>query len=151
MARLKVVDISNAIKRYRGNLSAVARSLGTSRQAIYYRVGQSPKLQAELEEARETMLDEAENVLYEQVEGAQPWAVQFFLKTQGYKRGYVERREITGADGKEITIRYVNDWRDQAAESAPGSENGSVKQGATSLAGSRASVAEEHSGSGAGG
>jgi hypothetical protein len=36
-----------------------------------------------------------------------PAAIIFFLKTQGKSRGYVERQEVTGADGKklfEVTI-----------------------------------------------
>ena len=33
------------------------------------------------------------------------WAVCFFLKTKGKKRGYVERIEQTGADGGDLTIK----------------------------------------------
>ena len=57
------------------------------------------------------MLDNAESILYKKVlEGSTP-ELLFFLKTQGKRRGYVERSEVTGAEGGPLTIEYVNDWR----------------------------------------
>jgi hypothetical protein len=41
----------------------------------------------------------------------EPWAVAMVLKTIGKSRGYVERQEVTGADGGKVQIEYVNDWR----------------------------------------
>jgi hypothetical protein len=38
-------------------------------------------------------------------------AIIFYLKTQAKDRGYVERQELTGADGGKLQVEYVNDWR----------------------------------------
>ena len=67
-----------------------------------------PTVQDALEDAREAMLDEAENVLYDRVLDGNTAELIFFLKTRGYRRGYVERREISGKDGGPIVIDI--DW-----------------------------------------
>ena len=36
----------------------------------------------------------------------EPWAVAMVLKTIGKHRGYVERQEVTGADGGSITVKW---------------------------------------------
>ena len=36
------------------------------------------------------------------VQAGEPWAIAFLLKTVGRKRGYVQRQEITGADGQPV-------------------------------------------------
>jgi hypothetical protein len=57
-----------------------------------------------LEQSRESMLDNAESKLYSEVLAGNMTALIFFLKTQGKSRGYCERQEITGAEGKGLTI-----------------------------------------------
>jgi len=90
-----------------GNVAAVARRAGVSRAAIMKRVDQVPSLKEVLTEARETMLDDAEGVLYRKVlEGSTPELI-FFLKTQGRRRGYSERVELTGADGAPIQQEHL--------------------------------------------
>ena len=106
---LKVKDIEQAIIEKRGNISNVARSLRVSRQAIYNKIKTSPKLQQALEDAREDMLDEAENVLYERALAGQTAELIFFLKTQGKRRGYTERQEIEHDGQTEIVIKYADD------------------------------------------
>lgn len=88
----------------KGNIGAVARACGVSRQAIGQRIASSPKLKTLTEELRETKLDTAEDKLGEAIDKGEGWAICFFLKTQGKKRGYVERSEITGADGGAIEV-----------------------------------------------
>lgn len=97
--RVTVEMIMPLIDHHKGNLSAIARSLGVHRSTIQRRLAESPVLAAARQDARETMLDMAESVLYKKVlEGSTPELI-FFLKTQGFRRGYTERQEITGANG----------------------------------------------------
>lgn len=63
-----------------------------------------------LESARETMLDNAESILYKKVLEGSTVELLFFLKTQGKDRGYTERQELTGANGGAIVVN----WGDSA-------------------------------------
>jgi hypothetical protein len=61
------------------------------------------------QEARETMLDNAETELYEQALNGNTTALIFLLKTQGKGRGYVERQEqvLSGEVTQIQTIEVV--------------------------------------------
>lgn len=59
----------------------------------------------------ETRLDKAERKLDQQIDAGDTTALIFFLKTKGKKRGYIERQEITGAEGEKlnaITVEILN-------------------------------------------
>jgi hypothetical protein len=112
MARLTVRRIEEQLAVKRGNVAATARALGVHRTTIHRRIQKSPVLQAALEEARETMLDNAERQLYDEALDGNTAALIFFLKTQGKSRGYTERHELTGADGKAVHI--ILSWGDDA-------------------------------------
>lgn len=93
MAKIKAKQIAGMIRKYRGNLAAVGREFGVTRQAVDDYVKRHPKLLAICIEAREVMIDNVESVLYTEAVKGEHWAVQFFLRTQGKRRGYVERSE----------------------------------------------------------
>jgi len=107
MQKLTCDEIIAAVKKANGNLTAAARILGVTRQTLYNYRKRYKTVNDAIEEQRETMLDNAESVLYRAVLNGEAWAVCFFLKTQGKKRGYIERlqQESTG----EITVRVVRD------------------------------------------
>ena len=105
--KLTAEPVITAIREMNGNLSAVARKLGVCRQTLYTYIDRHPSVQAVVADARETMLDNAESSLYRAVLNGEAWAVCFFLKTQGKRRGYVERQEVTGAEGGEVVFRVV--------------------------------------------
>lgn len=92
--KIYVEDVKPLVEKHRGNVAAIARELGVSRGTVWNRVQESVTLKAALEDARETMLDEAESRLYEAVLAGETAELLFFLKTQGRSRGYVERQEI---------------------------------------------------------
>lgn len=101
---LNAEQVIARIAEYKGNLAAVARSFGLSRQTLYKYINSKPSVKAALDEARETMIDNVESALYSAALAGEAWAVCFFLKTQGKSRGYTERSEITGADGGPVLV-----------------------------------------------
>jgi hypothetical protein len=105
---IPVEELAPQLEKDKGNVAAVARRFGVSRGTILNRVNESPTLQKVLADARESMLDNAESVLYKKVlEGSTP-ELLFFLKTQGRKRGYIERIDHGGeGENGEIVIRVV--------------------------------------------
>lgn len=114
--KVKVEDIEPLVHEYKGNVAAIARKFGVSRNTIWKRVQESPNLRAALDDARETMIDNAESKLYANVLDGDMTAIIFFLKTQGRGRGYVERQEITGADGGAIQLTAVPYAEDELSE-----------------------------------
>lgn len=79
--------------------------MGISRFAIHSHLKANPALQQILDDARQTMLDEAENALLSAVREKQGWAVCFTLKTIGQERGYIERADQSHSGSVEVVIR----------------------------------------------
>ena len=100
-----------ALREKHGNLSAAARFLGCSRETVRRYISTYSTVQSVADEERETLIDFAENQLFQQVKDGNITAIIFTLKTIGKHRGYVERQEVTGANGGKLQIEYVNDWR----------------------------------------
>jgi len=76
-------------------ITIAAKLLGCDRQTIYNAMEQFPELQEALTASREHSLDLAELSLLKSVTKGEAWAVCFYLKTQGRKRGYVERVDVS--------------------------------------------------------
>jgi hypothetical protein len=94
MADLKAEQVIKRIKEVNGNLAAVARSMGIARMTLYRYMEAHPTIKAALDDARETMLDNAESVLYKKVLDGSTQELLFFLRTQGKSRGYTEKSEV---------------------------------------------------------
>jgi predicted DNA-binding protein YlxM (UPF0122 family) len=105
---LKVTQIEKVVDKYDGNIAAIARHFKVTRQTIYNRIKESVTLQDAIKDARESILDDAESELYKQVKDGNTTALIFFLKTQGKGRGYVERQEMTGADGGDVRVKFID-------------------------------------------
>ncbi len=103
-SKVTVKQIESLVGKYKGNIAAIARHCGVNRGTIHNRMKTSAKLTAAIHDAREAMIDNAESLLYKQMTEGNVTALIFFLKTQGKGRGYVERQEVTGADGNELRI-----------------------------------------------
>ena len=104
---LTVDQIAKAIRANGGFITRTAEALGVSAPAISIRVSKSAKLQKVVRETEEFYLDLAESKLMGAINAGEPWAICFFLKCKGKKRGYVERQEIAGVTDAPIPIRYV--------------------------------------------
>jgi len=105
-------QIINALREKHGNLSAAARYLGCDRHTISRYISLYPSVKSVADEERETLIDFAENQLFQQVKEGNITAIIFTLKTIGKSRGYVERQEVTSAEGGHIVVRLVGDDHD---------------------------------------
>ena len=99
-------QIIDALREKHGNLSAAARYLGCDRHTVSRYINTYSTVKAVADEERETLIDFAENQLFQQVKDGNITAIIFTLKTIGKSRGYVERQEVTGKDGGAIVV----DW-----------------------------------------
>ena len=82
-----------AIKAAGGILSVAADELGCDRSLIYKRSHENPEIQAAIEEARESILDMAEGVVFTAVSSGDVDTAKWVLARQGRKRGYGEKIE----------------------------------------------------------
>ena len=108
----KIDEVIKAIHDANGLLAPAARILGCSRNTMYNYARKYKTVQQAIDEARDTTLDFAEQQLMKAVKAGSVPAIMFLLKTVGKSRGYVERQELTGADGGAIeqsVMIYVPD------------------------------------------
>lgn len=105
----KAEEVAKAITDAKGLITVAAKRLGCSPNTIYAHIEKNPTVKQAMEDARAAMTDFAESALYAKIQGGDTTAIIFYLKTQGKKRGYVERQEFTGADGDKLTVRVIYD------------------------------------------
>ena len=104
--RCTAKQVSEALLKRDGNLTAAASKLGVTRQAVYNYIKRYD-LQGVLDQARENMVDEAVGQLHKLVRDGNLGATIFYLKTQAKGRGFTERIEQTGATGEPIEYRQI--------------------------------------------
>ena len=112
-------EVLRAIKNSGGIKTAIASRLGVTRQTVDSYLSRWKTAQAAYEDETEVNLDVAESVIVGNmrnaakmqqsgggiVDSGDAWK---YLKMKGKERGYVERQELTGADGKELpAITYI--------------------------------------------
>ncbi len=102
-------EIIDALEVSRGLIAPAARNLGCSRDTIRKYLAEYPEVAKAKADMREAVTDSAESSLYRAIEDREAWAVCFYLKTQAKDRGYVERAELSGANGAPVKIRLVYD------------------------------------------
>jgi predicted transcriptional regulator len=98
MAVLKVKAVSASLRKHKGNMAAVARSFGVTRQAVTNYVAERPDLKSITVEMRESRIDGAESQLDKAVAKGQAWAISLMLRTQGRSRGYGDHIDVSGIE-----------------------------------------------------
>ncbi len=82
-------QILELIPKTHGNLSRIADALGTTRGTVRRRCDNDPELKAALEDARERVIDELEESVWDRAQNSNDTTLQLFLlKTQAKHRGY---------------------------------------------------------------
>lgn len=92
-----------ALRTAFGVVTLAASKAGISRD-IHYKWMRADKRYAEaVEEIQsEYCTDMVEGKLFQLINECNPTAIIFYLKTRGKHRGYIERQELTGAEGREL-------------------------------------------------
>lgn len=103
---LNAKDVAEQLAKLAGNLAAVARHFGVTRQAVFAYVRKRPALQMIEQDCRESLKDIAEGKLQAAIRKGEAWAICFFLKTQAKDRGFVERAEYSGPGGAPIQVEH---------------------------------------------
>lgn len=106
MAKITNGQVAQALLKTAGLLSPVAQMLGVTRQAIYYRIKASGKLQRIQREAKESTLDLCEMKLITNIKSGDQKAIEYYLNCIGRERGYGRQQavEVTGLNGNPIEI-----------------------------------------------
>jgi len=144
----KAAEVIDALKRARGIKAVAAKILGCDRRTVERYCNRYVTVERACKDAREMLIDIAEGKLASHVDKGDWPAVKWTLATIGKQRGYVERQEVTGAEGGALDVRYVDDWRDKAAGATSGPAGGEPEPGAVQVAGSGAALAQDDAGDG---
>ncbi len=96
--------IIEALNKTHGMIYLAADLLGCSAMTIYRRADKVKAVRDVIDSYRGQLLDKAELKLEQAIMNGEPWAVQFALRTIGKQRGFVERQEVTGAEGGAINV-----------------------------------------------
>lgn len=100
-------QIIKALQDANGLQASAAVKLKTSRTTIANYIKDNKDVKAAYDDVNETTIDKVESKLLEQVNGGNITAIIFYLKTKAKHRGYVERQEVTGKDGKDLVTVYI--------------------------------------------
>ena len=110
--RFKAEQFLEAIPGSGGFVTTIAKRVGCSRKTVYAGIANYPTVKQAVQDEKDALKDMAENELLRQIKEGNTTATIFFLKTQGKNRGYVERQELTGAEGETLKIKLS--WGDNA-------------------------------------
>tara|TARA_R100000541_G_scaffold55500_1_gene64420 strand:+ start:97 stop:456 length:360 start_codon:yes stop_codon:yes gene_type:complete len=91
--------IIDALEKSLGVVTTACKNAGIGRTTFYEWMKDDQEFEQEVNEIQNIALDFAESQLHKQIGDGSTAATIFYLKTKGKKRGYIERQEITGADG----------------------------------------------------
>ena len=107
----KKKDMLHALEASLNNITKAAEKIGITRQTHYNWMAADPEYKKAAESIDDVKLDFVEEKLKDRIMDGDTTAIIFYLKTKGKKRGYIERQELTGADGKDLntyTVEVIN-------------------------------------------
>ena len=94
-----------ALEKTLGGVTTACKKAGIGRTTFYEYYKSDSDFKQAVDELQDVALDFAESKLHEQIMEGNTSATIFYLKTKGKKRGYVERQEITGAEGSPTSFK----------------------------------------------
>jgi hypothetical protein len=101
---IKKESILKALEGSLGVVTVACKSADVPRSTYYKWLNEDEDFAKEVLDIENVALDFAESQLHKQIAADSTAATIFYLKTKGKKRGYVERQEIAGVEGKPIIL-----------------------------------------------
>ena len=96
---IKKESLLKSLEQSLGVVTVACKKADIPRSTYYKWLNEDEVFAKAVREIENVALDFAESQLHKQIADNSTAATIFYLKTKGKKRGYVERQEITGADG----------------------------------------------------
>ena len=88
-----------ALEKSLGVVTTACKNVGIARNTHYLWMREDEAYREEVNAIENIALDFVESQLFKNIKDGKTSEMIFYLKTKGKKRGYIERQEITGADG----------------------------------------------------
>lgn len=112
MGKLTKLDMQKkqlleALEKSLGIVTTACKEVDISRQTFYNWYNSDEDFKKSVDDLHNVALDFAENALLTRIKEKSDTAIIFYLKTQGKKRGYIEKTEIdhtSGGEKLQITI-----------------------------------------------
>ena len=104
-------NLVNALEKSMGVVTTACKKVGIHRSTFYEYYNNDLEFKQQVDDIGNVALDFTETKMFEQIQDGNTQLIKFYLSTRGKKRGYVERQEITGADGlpNDIKIEIITD------------------------------------------
>lgn len=85
-----------------GNVTAISNRLGVSRRTVYNYIERWKTVADAIDDERERRKDFVEDKMFQRIISGSDTMIIFFAKTQMKDRGYIERQELSGPDGRDL-------------------------------------------------
>ena len=90
-----------ALEKSLGIVTTACKKVGVGRTTYYDWYNNDSDFKDKVDDLKNVALDFAESQLHKQIQDNSTSATIFYLKTQGKKRGYIERQEVDLSSGNE--------------------------------------------------
>lgn len=91
-----------ALEKCLGVVTDACNAVGIARKTHYEWYNNDPEYKSAVDELKDVALDFAVSALHRLIQNGDTAATIFYCKTQGKRRGYIERQELTGNEGQPI-------------------------------------------------
>jgi hypothetical protein len=96
---IKKESLLAALEQSLGVVTVACKKADIPRSTYYKWLNEDNIFAKEVKDIENIALDFVESKLFENIRDGKTSEMIFYLKTKGKSRGYIERQEITGADG----------------------------------------------------
>lgn len=102
-------EFIDAFQKSLALVASTCRKIGISIPTFYNWYNEDSAFAAKIDEIRELAKDAVESKIYKKIDEGDTTMIIFYAKTKMKERGYVERQEVTGRDGKDLLEQQVVD------------------------------------------